>query len=33
LPWKARISVDLNYLAAPTTLTSPSTGLGLLDGS
>lgn len=31
LPWNAKISVNANYRANTTTLTSPSTGTGILD--
>lgn len=31
LPWNAKISVGLNYRAAPPTLSDPATGTGILD--
>ncbi len=31
LPWNAKISVDINYRANSSTLTSPGTGTGILD--
>jgi HEAT repeat protein len=31
LPWNSRISVDINYRANTTTLTSPADGTGILD--
>jgi HEAT repeat protein len=31
LPWNSKIGVDLNYRAAPATLSDPLTGTGILD--
>ena len=31
LPWNAKISIDGNYRANTTTLTSPDAGTGILD--